>query len=77
MPARACAEQREAFGGRGEERGGVGGAIQKRDQIEDFARLERRAFDVQFLDGDGDVGKTVEIDPDRRACLAAWRKLRR
>ncbi len=50
-----------------EKRCGVGGAIEERDQIEDFARFERRAFDVQFLNRDGDVGQTVEIDPDRAA----------
>ena len=60
-------QQREPFTRRIQKRSGIGGAIEKPDQIEDFARLQRRAFDVQLLDEDGDVGKSVEIDPNRRA----------
>ena len=60
-------EQREPFTRRIQERRGIGGAIQKADQIENLARLQRSAFDVQFLDEDRDVRKAVEIDPNRRA----------
>ena len=64
---RAASQQRKPFGRRIEERRGIGGAVQERDQIENLARFERRAFDVQFLNEDGDVRKAVEVETDRRA----------
>ena len=46
---------------------GVGGAVEECDEVEDFAGLERGAFDVQLLHGDGDVRQAVEVDADGRA----------
>jgi len=45
----ACGEQREALGGGVEEGPGIGGAVEEGDEIEDFARFEGCAFDVEFL----------------------------
>ncbi len=59
-----------------EERFRIGGAIEKRDQIEDFARLERRAFDVQLLNRLRDVRQAVEIDANCRALASGLRSRR-
>jgi hypothetical protein len=68
---RPCGEQREPLACRIQERRGIGGAVQKPDQIEDLARLQRGPFDVQLLNEERDIGKAVEIDPNRRA-LPRW-----
>ena len=49
MPRARCAQQRKPLRRGRQERCRVGRAIEKRDQIEDLARLQRRAFDVQLL----------------------------
>ena len=49
----AGGEQREALGGGGEVRSGVGGAVEEGDEIEDFARFEGGAFDMQLAYGGG------------------------
>ena len=71
--AGAGVEQREAFGGRGEERGGVGGAVEECDEVEDFAGFKRRAFDMQLAYGGGDVGQPGEADADGRALAGGLR----
>ncbi len=60
----AAAEAREALGGGGEQRFGVGGTVQQQEEIEDFARLQAGAFDVQFVHRRFHVGQSAEIDAD-------------
>ena len=70
---RAPAQPREALGGGGEQRFGIGGAVEQREDVEDFLGLQAGAFDAQLVDGGLDVRQAAEIDADGRA---ARRRLR-
>ena len=72
----ARAEQREALGGRGQDRLGVGGAVEQGEEVVDFFRVEARAFDVELVDGGLGVGKPAEIDADRGAASGGLRARR-
>ena len=65
--AGAGGQQRETFGYGVKVGARVGCTVEEGDEVEDFARLQRGAFDVEFLDGDGDVGELVEADGERGA----------
>ncbi len=42
-------------------------AVEQQEHVEDLARFEAGAFDMQFVDGSIHVGQAVEIEPDGRA----------
>ena len=67
----AAGEKGEAFAGGGEEGFGVGGAVEKVEDVEEFAGFESGAFDAEFVDGLGDVGEAVEVDANRGAGTGA------
>ena len=70
---RAAAEARETFGRGGEQRFGVGGAVEQRENGENFFGFEARAFDAQLVDDGFGVGQTVKIYPDGRAARSGLR----
>lgn len=63
---RQLCQQGKAFGRGGQKGARVSRFIQKGDEIEDLARLERSPFDPQLLRRHGNVRNTAEIDPDGR-----------
>ena len=69
----AAAQQREALGGRGEVRLGVGGDIEQGEQLEDFLGLEPGAFDAEFVHRGLHVGDAAELDAQRGAAAAGLR----
>ena len=69
----APAQAREALGGRGEERLGVGGAVQQGEQVEDLLGVEAGAFDAQLVNGGFDIGQAAEIDADGCAARGGLR----
>ena len=64
---RAAAEAGETLGGGGDQRFGIGGAVEQQEEIEDFLGVEAGAFDAQLVDGRFDVGQAGEIDANRGA----------
>ena len=73
MVCGAAAEPREALGGGGQHGFGVGGAVEQREQVEDFLRLQAGAFDAQLVNGRLRIRQAAEIDADGGA---ARRRLR-
>ena len=69
----AGAEAWKTLGGRGEDALGVGGAVEEREEVEDFARIETGAFDAQLVDGCLDVGQAAEVDADSGAARGGLR----
>ena len=70
---RAAAQARKALGGRGEQRLGVGGPVEQREEIEDLLGVEAGAFDAQLVHGRLDVRQAAEIDADRGAARGRLR----
>ncbi len=73
MVCAPLAQAREAQASGGQQRFGVGGAIEQREDVEDFLRLEARAFDAQLVHGGFGVGQAAEIDADGGAARAGLR----
>ena len=63
----AGCQQRKTLGDRRQDRLCIGRLVQQRAEIEDLARLQAGAFDVQLVDRLGEVGDGSEIQTDRRA----------
>ncbi len=70
---RAAAEAGETLGGGGDQRFGVGGAVEQQEEIEDFLGVEAGALDAQLVDGRFDVGEAGEIDANRSAARSGLR----
>ena len=60
-------QPRKTLGRGGQQRLGVGGAVEQGEEVEDFLGFEAGAFDVKLLYGEFGIGKAVEIDADGAA----------
>ena len=71
--AGAGPEQRKAFGGGSQDRLGVRGAVEQREEVVDFLWVETRALDVELMDGRLGIGQSSEINTDGSAARGRLR----